>query len=110
MDNMPNSSFPPTKLGPYVYQVIKKVEAATAQLSLISKQESIDIEQLVKLLSALPLEDNEGITYLEAAGQCILDTSNLVDSLFPHLNYSQRLAKKYRLMGKLLNIKADQIE
>ncbi|RJO60723.1 hypothetical protein C4544_04600 [candidate division WS5 bacterium] len=88
---------------------VKKVEEVVINLTNLAQEEQIPVVELVRIWAALPTEDTEGMTYLEVAGQCILEVSNMVNKNFPNLSVVDKTARKYRLMGKLLVIKADQV-
>lgn len=88
--------------------LIKHITEVTTELCSIA-EEGYNLADLTKIWAALPMEDSEGITYLEVASQCILEVSSLVDNTFPNLNKNQKVAKKYYLMAKLLTLKADQL-
>ena len=109
MSNLPDPKLNSTRLSPGVHQLIQKIEIVTTRLSKIAKEEGFEVGDLAKIWVALPLEDNEGITYLEVASQCILEVSGLVDRTFPQFSYSQKIAKKYTLMAGLLKLKAEQL-
>lgn len=87
----------------------EKISHILAELTKIAEEERCDLGRLVKILLALPFKEEEGMNYLEAASQCILDISCLVDETFPALPSLGRVAIKYRLMGKLAVLKAEQI-
>lgn len=88
--------------------LIRSVTQVTSELSCLAK-EGYDLEDVTRIWAELPLQDSEGLSYLEAASQCILEVSNLVDKTFPKLDNNQSIAKKYLLMAKLLTLKADQL-
>lgn len=92
-----------------VYQVIQRVEQVTVELHRIAKEENLDLMELTKIWVALPIDESGGMTYLEAASQCIIDVSNLVDTVYPNMVNNERTAKKFRLMSKLLALKANQL-
>jgi hypothetical protein len=88
--------------------LVKRVSQITTQLVDIS-QEGYDLKELTRIWSMIPIgEDN--MAYLESVSQCILEVSTLVDQKFGNLTQNQRSAKKYRLMARLLNIKADELD
>lgn len=89
--------------------LIKKVTNVTNRLMEISR-EGYDLEQLTRIWAMLPVEDDEGMSYLESASQCILEVSSLVNESFPKEGATERTARKYRLMASLLNLKADQLD
>lgn len=93
-----------------IYQLVKKVTEVTVGLSQIAKDEGLDLHELAEVWAALPIEENEGMTYLEAASQCILDVSALVDRIYPARPSSKRTALKFRVMSKLLALKAEQLD
>ena len=76
----------------------------------IAQDESLDIQQLASLLKKLPVDDTEEITYLEIAGECVMEVSSLIDDKYPELPRNQRMVKKYKLISKLLALKAEQLE
>lgn len=88
--------------------LIRSVTEVTNELSSLAK-EGYDLEDVTRIWAELPLEDSEGLTYLESASQCILEVSNLVDKTFPGLDKNHSVAKKYLLMAKLLTLKANQL-
>jgi hypothetical protein len=94
MDNpLPNSNID-------IFKLASKIEK-------IAQEEGFKAADLTKILVALPIGDSENMTYLEDAGKCILDTSNLVDEAYLGLPQNQKTAKKFKLMGKLLLLKAE---
>lgn len=93
-----------------IYLLIQRVEKVTLELCQISKEGGYDTWGLAKIWASLPVGDDEGITYLETASQCILEVSNLVDQSYPNLSQHQRVAKKFKLMSQLLALKAEQLE
>lgn len=88
--------------------LVNRITKVTNQLLEIA-EEGYDLKELTRIWVMLPIEDNEGITYLEIASQCILEVSSLVDQSFPDFAKNEKIAKKYYLMAKLLTLKADQI-
>lgn len=101
IENLPKGGF----LCPMTAQLPK----TALDLKQISQEEGIPEVELSRIFFSLPIGDNEEITYLEAANQCIIDISNLVDTTYPDLNQIQKVATKLRLMGKLLSLKAQQL-
>lgn len=91
-------------------QIIAEVTEITSKLCQISLGNGVDLIKVAEIWALLPIEDAEGITYLEAASQCILEVSSLIDSQFPNLSKDQRTAKKFYLMAELLKLKANQLE
>lgn len=91
-----------------IYHIVQKVGEATVGLCQIAKEYGMDIGDLSKIWAALPIDDQDGMTYLELADLCILEVSRLVDNNYSSLTSSQRTAKKFKLMSCLLNLKADQ--
>lgn len=100
-NNLPNAS--------NIHQVVKRVEQVTVILCEIAKEGGFDLPELAKIWATLPIDESGGMTYLEAASQCIIEVSALVDQTFPDVPYSLRVAKKFRLMSQLLSLKADQL-
>lgn len=93
-----------------IFQVVQRVEEVTSYLSQMAKEGGFDFSELTNIWARLPIKDDEGMTYLEAASQCILEVSNLVDKTYPELSQHQRVAKKFKLMSQLLALKAGQLE
>lgn len=94
---------------PNVYQIAQKVVKVTTCLTDIAKEEGIEVNRLAQIWALLPIEDSEGMTYLESASQCILEVSALVDQSLPNLTSNQKTALKFRVMAKLLLLKAEQL-
>jgi hypothetical protein len=89
--------------------IIKRVADITEELISVA-DEGYSLKDVTRIWGNIPVDDEEGMTYLEAANQCILEISNLVNQRYPNLSKTERLAKKYRLMAKLLELKADQLD
>lgn len=84
-------------------------QKVTTNLSQIAFEENCNVDELVKIWTILPIGDSEELTYLEEANECILEASNMVDRIGIDLPQNQKTAKKLRLMGKLLILKAEQL-
>lgn len=92
-----------------IYQVIKKVSRVTFELNQISQTEGFNLCEIAQIWSFIPIEDDDDITFLERAGDCILQVSALVDKNRPELPRNCRTAIKFQLMSKLLSLKAEQL-
>ncbi|MBI2021496.1 hypothetical protein HYS93_01285 [Candidatus Daviesbacteria bacterium] len=90
-------------------KIIEQITDTTYKLSQIA-QEGYEVGEIAKIWSIIPIGDSEDITYLEATSRCVLEVSELVDKKFPELTRLQRTAKKFRLMAKLLDSKADLLD
>lgn len=109
MDSLPKPTANLRIIEPHIHQVVRRVEQVTVILSKIAKEEGFDLSELAQIWATLPIDESGGVTYLEAASQCIIEVSSLVDKTFPAVSYSERIAKKFRLMSQLLSLKADQL-
>jgi hypothetical protein len=89
--------------------LVKRVTEVTLILSELAQKYGCSASDLAKIWAMLPVADEGGMTYLEAASQCILEVSSLIDQTAGELSYEQRTAKKYYLMADLLKLKADQL-
>jgi len=87
----------------------KDLPKTAKDLQQIASEEGVDLVDLSQVFSLLPTGDNEDITYLEAASQCILETSNLVDNTYHDMDQIQKAVIKLRLMSRLLSLKAQQL-
>jgi hypothetical protein len=85
-------------------------DSQSIPVELKSISEGYDLKEVITIFKSIPLKDDGSLTYLEEASRCILETSNLVDDTFPELSNTQKLVKKYRLMSKLLLLKAAQLD
>lgn len=94
----------------FMGDLIKHVTEVTTVLSDLAQKDGYNLKELTRIWVMLPIDDSQGITYLEAASQSILEAAALVDNTFPTLEYHQKTAKKYRLMAELLRLKADQLD
>lgn len=81
----------------------------TIRLNHISLNSGFPVQNLFNIWLKLPTGDHLETTYLDAANQCILELSELVDSTYPGLIREQRVSLKLRLMGELLKLKAEHI-
>lgn len=89
--------------------IVKRVTDIAEQLVTVA-DEGYSLKDVTRIWGDIPTDDEAEMNYLESAGQSILEISSLVDQTFPNLSRPQRTAKKYRLMAKLLNLKADQLD
>ncbi len=110
MEDLPKTSLECNKLAPNIARVVKQVETATISLAELAQKEGVDMGVLVKIWANLPLDESQGMTYLEMAGQCILEVSGAVDKAFPGLSYEEKIIKKFELMAGLLLLKAEQVK
>lgn len=78
-------------------------------LKQIAREEGLSEKELSQIYSLLPAGNSSDITYLDAAGKCILYASDVVDETYSGLDRIQKTAIKFRLMSKLLNLKAEQL-
>lgn len=79
------------------------------KINQIAQEEGYQSNKLSQIYFQLPIADSEGMTFLESAGQCILETSSLVDQTYPNLPHKILVAKKFKLLSKLLSLKAAQL-
>lgn len=93
-------------------EVTDQLNLITNKLSKIVQEENIgDLSYLTRIWAHLPSGDVEQEEmYLERLNECVLDVSNLVDQRFRDLSQPARTAKKNRLMGHLLSMKAEQLD
>lgn len=80
-----------------------------AQLNRIATIHDLRLEELTQIWNDLPIGDHNDLTYLEAANQCIIRLSELVDQAFPDLIKTERVSIKLKIMGQLLNLKAENL-
>ena len=84
-------------------------EEINPQLSQICSEEMCNPVELNKIWNNIPDQD-EGSDYLERTCISLLGLSDLVDDNFQKIPSNKKLAKKYRLMAKLLSLKAEQLD
>ncbi len=80
------------------------------KLSKLASDEGLTEEGVTEVWGEIPVGDMGDMSYLEASAQCILEVSNLIDTQHPGLSQNKSIAKKYRLMSRLLMIKSEQLE
>ncbi|MFH0937314.1 MAG: hypothetical protein V1808_03390 [Candidatus Daviesbacteria bacterium] len=79
------------------------------ELKRLAKDLPCDEKPLIEIYNLLPIGDMGEMSYLETAGQCILEVSSLVNDTFPNLAQGEKTAQKMRLLGKLLLLKANYL-
>lgn len=79
------------------------------RLNHLSLTSGFPFDNLFIIWSKIPTGDQLETTYLEAANQCILELSDLVDLTYPGLIREQKISLKLRIMGDLLKLKAEHI-
>jgi len=80
------------------------------QLPQLAREFKIEEKQLTEIWQLLPVGDFEEITYLEAAGRWIMEVSDIVNNIYPEFNDQQKTAIKLKLMGKLLELKSNELQ
>lgn len=66
----------------------------------ISQEIGCSEGEITDVLLSVPTGDVEDLTFLDAAGQWILEVSSLINDKFPNFTPEERTAKKFKLMGK----------
>lgn len=89
--------------------IAQNPEKIDSQLEKICEEEMCSLDEIIEVWINIP-NKNEEMDYLEKACMCFLGISDLVDGNFQKFTPNKRLAKKYRLIAKLLKLKARQLE
>lgn len=79
------------------------------EITQISDELGCSEAEINDVLLSLPTGDVEEVTFLDGAGQWILEVSSLINDKFPNLTPDDRTAKKFKLMGKMLELKAEEM-
>lgn len=105
-----NTSLP----GSFFWEMISTDQNTAPEISHklleVANEESLSEQEVMELWNQVPVGDMGEMSYLEASAQCILEVSSLIDNKNPNLSQNQSIAKKYRLMSKLLKVKSEQLE
>ncbi len=96
-------------LKPIYFFWLETMEDIDPKLNQICEEEMCNINQVEKVWPTIPVNDQEPY-YFENACLSLLQISTLIDDEFQGLAPNKRLAKKYRLMAKLLGLKAQELD
>lgn len=89
-------------------EITTQITQIALRLTRLAEQ-GYSLQAVAELWASIPEGDTEGLTYLEAAAQCVLTASDIVNKTCPDLPANQKTAKKYSLMADLLQLKAEQL-
>lgn len=86
-------------------KIINSITEVTCKLGQIAKDEGYDINEITQIWAALPLEDAKSLDF-NILKEWFFQVSDMVEKQHTDLPAALKIAKKYHLMGNLLNTKA----